>query len=155
MPDQTTTLPTADRPTPQFEVHEHWFVSGPRSTAGYRNGKWTEPKFTHSHPGGGVPHRHPNTGPSFYGHRKPKVTKRPTGEQFELVAMTEEESSFELVITDSAINGAWDGRRIVKFPASDTPIEDIHMPAAERMKVGSRLKCIVRDERGKKPKRSA
>jgi hypothetical protein len=95
--------PATQPVTPQLEVHEHWFVSGPRGRAGYHNGIWREPKFKHSHPGGDVPHRHPDTGPSSYGHRPPKTTKRPTGEQFEIVPMSEEDQSFDLVITDSAL----------------------------------------------------
>lgn len=125
----------------QLEVHEHCFVSGPRSRAHYDGtGQWVETKFTHSHPGGGIPHTHPQTGPAFYGYRKPKVRTRPTGEQFQWVAIPEEKQSFELVITDSALLSG-------KTPIGNTPLEELHMPAADCMIAGFRLKCIVRDER--------
>lgn len=128
-----------------LELHQHHFVSGPRAGGHYESdGEWHTGKFMHSHPGGGIPHKHPNTGPSFYGYRKPKTTKNPNGGQFQWVAIPEEDLSFELVITDSAIaNG--DPKR----PIGDTPIEQIFMPAAERMVGGFRLKCVVRDERKK------
>lgn len=129
--------------TENFELHSHHFVSGPRSTAHYdRSGKWIEAKFTHSHPGGGIPHTHPATWPAFYGYRQPKVTAKPKGEQFDWVAIPEEEQSFDLIITDSAIlNGDRDK------PTGNTPVEQIVMPAADRMMGGFRLKCNVRDER--------
>ena len=128
-----------------YEVHTHYFVSGPRSSAGYRNGVWCETDFTHSHEGGSEPHCHPSTGPSSYQHNGRgqfggKFTKKPKGEQFELIPLTEEESSFTLVLTDSArINGT--------KPVGSTPIEALGFPAAERMMGESRLKCIVRDLR--------
>src|SRR6185503_7787908 len=107
-----------------LEVHSHHFVSGPRGSAHYdRSGKWVETKLTHSHPGGSTPHEHPHTGPSFYGYRQPKVTKRPTGEQFELVPLSEEDTTFELIITDSAlIHG--------EIPIGNTPVEALGFPAA-------------------------
>jgi hypothetical protein len=137
-------LPFSKASAPEIlEVHSHCFVSGPRSHAGYRNGVWTETTFSHSHPGGSEPHRHPDTGPSFYGYCKPKVTKRPTGYQgLEVVPLTEEENTFELIVTDSAlIHG--------ETPIGDTPVEALGFPAAERMMSGHRLKCIIRDERTK------
>jgi hypothetical protein len=134
----------------EFEMHSHCFVSGPRSKSGRgKDGKWHTrgEVINHSHPGGGVPHLHPETGPSFYGHRQPKITKRPTGEQFEVVAMTEEESSFEVVVMDSALVSTAKGL----VPIGNTPLKSLGFPAAERMMTGSRLKCIVRDERSNKP----
>lgn len=126
-----------------LEVHEHFFVSGPRSKNGYgKDGKWVENRIRHSHPDGSVPHAHPGSGPSFYGYRARKVTQKPTGEQLEFIPRTEEENSFELVITDSAIlNGDPDS------PIGNTPIDVLGFPAAGRMMAGSRLKCIVRDVR--------
>jgi hypothetical protein len=124
----------------ELEVHSHHFVSGPRATAHYASGKWVETKFTHSHPGGGIPHEHPHTGPAFYGYRKPKITTKATGEQFQWVAIPEERLSFDLVITDSAMLSG-------KTPIGDTPLDQIFMPAADRMMSGFRMKCIVRDER--------
>lgn len=128
-----------------LEVHEHTFVSGPRNRSGVgKDGKWHigGEKIRHSHPEGSAPHTHPGSGPSFYGYRKPKVTKRPTGEQLEVILRTEEENSFELVLTDSAIlNGDPDS------PIGNTPIDVLGFPAADRMMGGFRLKCIVRDER--------
>ena len=125
----------------KLEVHTHRFVSGPRATAHYdRSGKWMETKFTHSHAGGGIPHTHPNCGPAFYGYRNPKVTTKPTGEQFQWVAIPEEELSFDLIITNSAMLSG-------KTPIGNTPIDQMHMPATDRMVSGFRLKCIVRDER--------
>lgn len=140
-------------PSDQFEIHSHHFTSGPRSSAGYRNGKWEDTKFSHSHPGGSRPHRHPNCGPSNYGYRKPKVTKRPNGEQFLLVPMSEEESSFELIITDSAKPMPTLNPKTGKYESPDIhslSVEEMRMPAAETVKLGSRLTCIVRDERKKR-----
>lgn len=128
----------------ELDVHSHAFVSGPRGMAHYdRSGKWVKPKFVHSHPGGGIPHLHPHTGPAFYGYRKPKITKKATGEQFKWVAIPEEDQSFDLIITDSALLEA-------ETPISNTPLSQIFMPAAERIIGGFRLKCNVKDERTEK-----
>lgn len=127
----------------EYELHQHFFTSGPRATAHCEQGEWCEPKFEHSHPGGGVPHKHPNTGPSFYGYRKPKSTRNPKGEQLEVIVLSEEESSFDLVVTDSAIT--YEGGKAVLI--GNRSLESLGFPAAERMISGSRLKCIVRDER--------
>lgn len=116
-----------------LEVHEHCVLNSHFSPT---------PKITHSHEGGGVPHEHPSMGPSFYGYgrRAPKTTTKPKGEQFEYISRTEEQNTFELVVTDSAlIHG--------KQPIGDTPIEALGFPAANRMMTGNRLICIVRDER--------
>jgi hypothetical protein len=130
-----------------FEVHTHSFVSGPRSGAAYRNGKWDDGKITHSHIGGSVAHTHENTGPSYYGHRKPKVTAKPSGEQLETIPCTDEENTFDLVITDSAryFNG-----KNEHVPIGNMPIENISMFAAETMKGAFRMKCNIRDERTNK-----
>lgn len=127
-----------------FEMHEHHFVSGPRSTAGYRNGVWCETKFSHSHPGGGVAHTHPNTGPSYFGHGKPKVTKKPKGEQMEFIPRTDEENTFDLVITDSA---RYFNEKNEHVLVGDMPLENMSMFAAETVKGAFRMKCNVRDER--------
>ncbi|HLW51338.1 MAG TPA: hypothetical protein VKW06_00720 [Candidatus Angelobacter sp.] len=137
----------SELPEPEtLELHSHTFVSGPRSKSGYgKDGKWHEcgEKISHSHTGGSVPHRHEHTGPSFYGYRKPKVTQKPKGEYLEIVAIPDEEQSFDLVITDTARLGG-------VTPIGDTPIEDIHMMAADVMQNSFRLKCNVRDDRVKK-----
>lgn len=96
-----------------FILHEHTFVSGPRSTPGYRNGVWTGNTFSHSHPGGDVPR-------------------------------TEDENTFELIVTDSALTNGPDGKLI---PIGDTPIEALGFPAADRMMRSFGMRCIVRDER--------
>lgn len=124
-------------------MHEHAILNSKISPA---------PRIKHSHHGGGIPHRHPNCGPSFYSYhgypgyrgKPPKTTNKPIGEQREYEAMSEEESSFELVITDSAIR--YD-ENFNSVPIGNTPIDQIWMPAADRMMRGSRLRCIVRDER--------
>lgn len=125
----------------QFRVHEHFFVSGPRSNGGYdKGGKWITGRFSHSHAGGSVPHTHPETGPSCYGGRKQKLTTRPTGEQMEMILRTPEENTFELIITDSAlIHG--------ETPIGNTPIEALGFPAAQRMVDSFGLTCVIRDER--------
>jgi hypothetical protein len=127
----------------RFVMHEHHFVSGPRSRAGYgADGQWRETKIRHSHSGGDVPHKHAHTGPAHYGYRARKTTARPNGEQLEVVALMKEESCFELVITDSAIiNGDPDN------PIGSTPVDVLGFPAADRMTGCFGMTCIVRDER--------
>lgn len=126
-----------------LEMHEHVFVSGHRSHSGMgKDGKWhlTGEHIRHSHHGGSSPHTHPETGPSFYGYCTPKVTNKPEGEPLDLILRTEEENTFELIVTDSAlIHG--------ETPIGQTPIAVLGFPAAERMLQGHRLICIVRDER--------
>ena len=126
------------------EVHTHSFVSGPRSGGRYRNGKWDDGKITHSHPGGGTSHTHPGTGPAYYGHGKPKVTKKPTAEQLETIPRSDEENTFDLVITDSA---RYFNEKNEHVLIGDMPIGEISMFAAETMKGAFRMKCNVRDER--------
>lgn len=97
----------------KYELHEHHFVSGPRANGGYApDGTWLESTFSHSHEGGEVSHRHPNTGPASYvidkdewamrtgmrgGGRKTFTTK-PTGEQFPLVELDDSQRSFDIVV---------------------------------------------------------
>lgn len=136
----------------KLEMHSHCFVTGPRSKDGYRNGVWTKSEFSHSHADGGIPHRHPDTGPAFFGHRKPKLTAKPNGEQFEFIRRTEEENTFELIVTDSALLSV--PRPIGSnlpglVPIGDTPLEALGFPAADTMMLGFRMKCVVRDERKK------
>lgn len=132
----------------EYILHTHYFCSGPRHKSGYgKDGKWHEggETITHSHPGGSIPHTHPHTGPSNYGYCH-KFTKRPKGEQdHEVIPRTEEENTFELVITDSALIGA-PGKLV---PIGDMPIENILSPAADRMVNTFGMKCVVRDERKK------
>lgn len=118
------------------EVHEHSFVSGGRRD-----------RISHSHPGGSTSHTHPNTGPSRYpGHRfsKPNVTAKPSGEQFETIPRTDEENTFDLVITDSA---RYFNEKNEHVLIGHMPIDNIRMFAAETMKGAFRMKCNVRDER--------
>jgi len=127
-----------------LEIHQHFFTRGPRSHSGYgRDGKWHEAGevIAHSHPGGSEPHTHPECGPSFYGYGKQKMSAKPRGEQLALVPLPEDASSFTLVITDSAKFGG-------KKPIGETPLAQICMPAADRMVKRSRLRCIIRGERG-------
>jgi hypothetical protein len=65
---------------------------------------------------------------------------RPTGEQMQWVAIPEEELSFDLVITDSALLSG-------KIPIGNTPLNEIFMPAADVMQAGFRLRCNVIDAR--------
>jgi hypothetical protein len=131
-----------------YEVHSHVFVSGPRHGGHYENNKWHTGEFSHSHPQGSTPHTHPQTGPSSYGYgwargKSNKLTAKPTGEQMPPIPLTEEENTFELIVTDSAlIHG--------KLPIGDTPLEALGFPAAERIMGSHRMKCVVRDERTKK-----
>lgn len=139
----------------KLEVHEHCFVSGPRSTGHYefdakkRETKWADrKKLVHSHEGGSVPHAHPDTGPSFYGYRQPKVTQRAKGEQFELIPIPKEDQSFDLIILDSAKFGGHtsdrhyasrrhphagsredDGRSSVEVHRDRSAVEEIRMTA--------------------------
>lgn len=98
---------------PQFEVHRHTFVSGPRANGHYeRDGQWHTGTFSHSHDGGHVGHEHPHTGPACYtidkddwfrttglrGGGRKTFTPQPTGEQFPIVALTPEQQTFEVRI---------------------------------------------------------
>jgi hypothetical protein len=130
-----------------LEVHEHLICGGPFAHGGLydRTGKWDNGRIVHSHSGGEIPHTHPGTGPASYtidknewqkatglrGGGRKKFTAKPSGQQMPLVARTEEENTFELIL------------------CKPTPPEwglgpGIALPA--RMIFGSRLKWIVRDE---------
>jgi hypothetical protein len=101
------------RPKP-FEVHEHCYISGPRANGGCydRSGKWQIGKFSHSHEGGSVPHKHPQTGPSVYtidkddwfrstglrGGGRKKFTAKPTGEQLPWKELEHWQKSFQIII---------------------------------------------------------
>lgn len=88
-------------PKMKLEVHEHCFVSGP-------NASGPNYKFKHSHAGGGIPHKHPDTGPSCYtidkdqwrkatglrGGSRKKFTSKPVGERMEWIALEYCESHF-------------------------------------------------------------
>jgi hypothetical protein len=88
-----------------LEVHEHHFISGPRSCT-------VRSQFSHSHEGGDRPHVHPDTGPAAYtidaddwfastglrGGGKKKFTAKPTGEQFECIPRTPE--PFRVIFLD-------------------------------------------------------
>lgn len=135
-------------------VHSHCYVSGKLAHGCYRNGEWFTGTFTHTHEGGDVPHTHPQTGPSFFGHRGVrKYAKKIQGEQFsETIPLTEEENTFELIVTDSAILSVPVpfGEKVPGLvPIGNTPIEALGFPAAERMINGFGMKCIIRDERKK------
>jgi hypothetical protein len=139
----------AMNPGRKLELHTHCFVRGPRSGCAYRNGVWDDGKVTHSHEDGSTPHSHPDCGPAYYGHGTPKTTVKPKGEQLPFIPTTEEENSFELVVTDSALMSVpfGPGGKGKLVPIGDTPLEALGFPAAERMIGAFRMKCIVRDER--------
>jgi hypothetical protein len=79
----------------RLELHEHWYISGPRANCGKR--------LFHSHEGGDRPHAHETaehrTGPGAYtidkgewfartglrGGGRKKFSDKPTGEQFPVV----------------------------------------------------------------------
>jgi hypothetical protein len=96
----------ARHPAAKLEVHEHSFITGPRA-----NKEWLR-KLVHSHPGGDVPHKHPETGCGSYtidkdewfratglrGGGRKKFTVRPSGEQLPAIPRTAEENSFEIVV---------------------------------------------------------
>jgi hypothetical protein len=97
----------------RFEVHEHVFVSGPRSHGMFiRATQKTTSHFSHSHEGGNIPHTHPNTGPGCYtidkdewlqatglrGGGRKKFTKEPSGEQMPMIERTPEENTFEVIV---------------------------------------------------------
>jgi hypothetical protein len=130
----------------QFIIHEHTYISGPNNRPDYKDGKYLgQKRIRHSHPGGEIPHTHEHTGPSHFGHRQRKYSKRPIGEQLAPIPRTEEENTFELVIMDSALVSTPDGLK----PIGDTPIEALGFPAASRMMDSFGMQCIVRDERKK------
>jgi len=99
---------------PDFEVHEHSFVSGPRVGGHYEaDGKWHTGSFAHSHEGGSEPHAHPQTGPASYtidkdewhratgipvGGGRRQYTRTPTGEQMPWVELEDWQKHFEVII---------------------------------------------------------
>lgn len=97
---------TSKAPAKGYEVHEHCFISGPRSHwAGSPRGK-----LVHSHAGGDVYHTHPDTGPASFtidkdewfaatglrGGSRKKFTKAPTGEQLPYIERQPGEGEFEI-----------------------------------------------------------
>lgn len=97
----------------KLEVHEHVFVSGPRSNGLFiQKTQKTTSHFSHSHEGGDVPHQHPDTGPAAYtidkdewlratglrGGGRKKFTAKPSGEQFPIVELEDWQKSFEIVV---------------------------------------------------------
>ncbi|HJQ55975.1 MAG TPA: hypothetical protein VJ890_03660 [Vineibacter sp.] len=93
-----------------YEVHEHVFIDGPRSRYAGR----PESMVVHSHPGGNVPHAHPQTGPACYtidkdewsrvtglkGGGRKRFTKTVTGEQLPLAALESWQTQFDVVVCD-------------------------------------------------------
>lgn len=111
-------------PSHTFEVHEHHFVSGKRAHGGHNSkGEWETGKFSHSHEGGNVPHKHPDTGPAAYtidkdawlrvtgmrGGGRKKFTAKPTGEQMPIVELEEWQKSFKLIVAEPAPAGSSTG----------------------------------------------
>lgn len=97
----------------RLEVHEHVFITGPRSNGMFiRATQKTTAHFSHSHEGGDVPHKHPDTGPASYtidkdewlaatglrGGGRKKLTKAPTGEQFDRVELEDWQRSFDVIV---------------------------------------------------------
>jgi hypothetical protein len=124
-----------NRPKPQqgFELHEHSFITGPRSKSGYgKNGKWhvSGETIRHSHPGGSTPHTHEHTGPSCF--RVDKYTVRPNSEQLPSIPIPKEDLTFD-VIYCGAVNGRGTGGALA---------------TAERMMRTFRLRPIVKNESG-------
>lgn len=92
----------------RYEVHRHSFASGPNACRGLH--------VEHSHPGGDVPHAHPDMGPATYtidrdrwreatglvGGGRKKFTRKPSGPQFECMDLTPAQSTFEIIVTPSA-----------------------------------------------------
>jgi len=90
-----------------LEVHNHAFISGPRS-------RFSGASVTHSHEGGSIPHKHSNTGPGSYvidkdqwfqatglrGGGRKKYTAKPSGEQMPRVELEEWQKSFKVIIYD-------------------------------------------------------
>lgn len=92
----------------QLEVHTHSIIRGQRANIFGRN------TITHSHEGGDMPHRHPDTGPASYtidkdewfratgmrGGGRKKFTISPEGEQFPIVELEDWQKSFEVHVGD-------------------------------------------------------
>jgi hypothetical protein len=89
----------------RLEVHEHCFIHGARA-------RHVGSKLVHSHAGGDVPHKHPDTGPGSYtidkdewarvtglkGGGRKRFTPRPSGEQFPNVELEDWQKSFEIIV---------------------------------------------------------
>lgn len=107
----------------RLEVHEHSFVSGPRSGGHYENNAWHTGKFSHSHEGGDKPHCHENTGPSSYvidkddwfratglrGGGRKKFTAKPSGEQMPIRELEDWQKSFRVIVCDRMPDQKGDG----------------------------------------------
>lgn len=127
-----------------LEVHEHCFVSGPRAHAA---GNY---KFSHSHEGGDVPHKHPGTGPASYtidrddwarttglrGGGRKEFTTAPSGEQFAWCDLEDFQRSFEVVVLPSA-------RRV----AEETRSPGAGVAPAARMVLAGRMKARAKGVR--------
>lgn len=125
-----------------YEVHEHCFVSGPRANRpGY--------SFDHSHPGGSVPHQHPNTGPACFtidrdewrrrtgrdGGGRKVFTKTPTGERLPVLELEPWQKSFDVIIDEESLQ---------RFRAERPHAEGPGEAPAMRMVLGFRMKANVR-----------
>lgn len=103
----------AAKRTTAFEVHTHTFVSGPRANGIFiRSRQETTSTFHHSHEGGSVPHRHPDTGPASFtidkdewarrtglrGGGRKTYTAAPTGEQLPIEALEDWQTSFKVIV---------------------------------------------------------
>lgn len=122
----------------RLEIHEHCFVSGRRANGPYH-------KFEHCHPGGDVPHQHPDTGPASYtidkddwarmtglsGGGRKKFSARPKGEQLPIVALERSQSEFEIIVCPPPEHYKGDGPGLA-------------LPA--RMVLAFGMKAIVRGE---------
>lgn len=84
--------------TRAFQVHEHSIVRGPRANGGCydRSGVWMPDRFTHAHAGGEQPHKHPDCGPAFYGHKTYTFSAKPKGGQRPWQDLEDWERSFEV-----------------------------------------------------------
>ncbi len=140
------------RPTGRktLEVHRHTFVSGPRSHGMFiQTTQETTSTFHHSHVDGHRGHRHPDTGPACFdidkdewfrttglkGGGRKTFTAKPSGEQFALVALTEQESTFKLIVGTPTPS--------VGQPGYLGEGPGIALPA--RMMLAFDLACVVKD----------
>ncbi len=125
----------------RLEIHEHHFVSGPRS---HKTWCWD---FKHSHLGGNIPHQHPDTGPACYtidkdewlratggvkGGGRKQFTGKPSGEQMEWVELEECQKSFKIIVCDPPDPTGQGGADL----------------AAARMMLAFRMRPIVCDQSG-------
>lgn len=123
-----------------LRVHDHAFVSGPRSRFSGPRGE-----IVHSHEGGDVAHTHPDTGPCHLAGTKPKFTARPNGEQLPYVKTDPASLVFDLYILDSA-------RKMgdLSVGSAGNYGDPFLMPAAERMKSAFGMTARVHDLRTRK-----